>query len=378
MPSGPFFASFRSRSRPWGYDPQSSRRDLRLDFLRGLCLLKMVLNHLWRTPLHGIQGWIGFVTAAEGFFFISGVVVGIVQGRRCRERGFAVTSRAMVVRAGQLYASNLALVFLFASLEAGGWIGERRFLFLWDGGFHWPRLFHFGQPYFLHVLPRYVVFLLMTPAALWALLRGKTRWLLAISSGLWLAYQILGDALRIPFVEPPIGFPVLAWQLLFFVGMTLGFHREKLSALWRSWRGDRRLALLLGGSLAFVALLQVLEGGPPGAAGDLLVPWVNRQTLGPLRLVNLAVGFALLFELTDRFWKPLRTLAGPLLLPYGQASLFLFLIHIPVVWLSAELVGALPRGPAGGAAWYLLADALLVLFLLQLIRSPRLSQWVPR
>ena len=37
------------------YDPGESARDLRLDLLRGLCLFKMVFNHLWHTPLHRFQ-----------------------------------------------------------------------------------------------------------------------------------------------------------------------------------------------------------------------------------------------------------------------------------------------------------------------------------
>ena len=60
-------------------------RDERLDLLRGFCLLKMVLSHLWPQPVD-LQIAFGFVSAAEGFFLISGATTGIVFGRRAESR----------------------------------------------------------------------------------------------------------------------------------------------------------------------------------------------------------------------------------------------------------------------------------------------------
>ena len=57
------------------------QRDLRIDTLRGLMLVIMMVTHIrwfaiptaWTTYQP-----IGFVTAAEGFVFLSGLVAGIV------------------------------------------------------------------------------------------------------------------------------------------------------------------------------------------------------------------------------------------------------------------------------------------------------------
>ena len=46
----------------------------------------MVLSHLWPQPLD-LQPLFGFVSAAEGFFLISGATTGIVFGRRAESGG---------------------------------------------------------------------------------------------------------------------------------------------------------------------------------------------------------------------------------------------------------------------------------------------------
>ena len=67
----------------------SGKRDYRLDFLRGIAVLIMVIDHVaGPSPLHLLTGGNGFfVSAAEGFVFISGFLVGIVYGGKVRRLG---------------------------------------------------------------------------------------------------------------------------------------------------------------------------------------------------------------------------------------------------------------------------------------------------
>ncbi len=360
------------------YRPSESRRDLRLDLLRGLCLLKMIFNHLLHTPLHVVQQWLGYVTAAEAFFFISGAVVGIVHGRRALEEGLGPTSRKILTRALQLYLANLGLVFLFVSLEAMGALSNGWFLELWIGDFHWPSLFGFDQPYFLSVLPRYVAFLALTPLALWALVRGRSLWLVAATFGIWGANLALGQRLRVPFLEQVSDFPIASWQLLFFVGLLLGFHRQRVARWWRHARGPLGIVTLVLATLFFV----LLRRGQDLHLLRIPSPWIywsfGREHLGPLRLVNLFVTFALLFELTDRFWRPLKSATGNLLLAFGQSSLYVFLMHIPVVWWSKEGIARLGVEPTAGLWWFVPADILLIGLLWWMVRRRILFGWVPR
>lgn len=360
------------------YDPSTSRRDLRLDFLRGLCLLKMIFNHLWITPLHAVQQWLGYVTGAEAFFFISGAVVGIVHGRRAREDGLGPTSRQVLVRALQLYLANLALVFLFVSLEATGLLENGWFLGLWGETFRWASLFGFDQPYYLSVLPRYVAFLALTPLALGCLLKGWSRWLLVASLGAWGANLLLGRRLLVPWLEQGSDFPIASWQLLFFVGMLLGYHREGVARWWRARRGAAWTTGLVTAALAFALLRRGHDLGLlPFPATEM--SWLfGREHLGPLRWVNLLVAFALLFELTDRYWQPLKSAAGGMLLAFGQSSLYVFLMHIPVVWWSEQVARNLGVEPRLGIWWFAAVDLALIAFLWWMVRRRLLFGWVPR
>lgn len=354
----------------WQYPATAEGRDLRLDLLRGVCLAKMVFNHLWPTPLHAAQYWFGYVSAAEGFFFISGTVAGIVYGRRAVVEGPAAIRRALWRRALQLYLANLALVVLFLALEAAGYLPVRLFPY-WHRAPLWPWVFTFNQAYALHVLPRYVAFLAAAPLALWCLRTRRTPGLLLASAALWLASFAAGG-LRVPWLESEgvADFPLLAWQLLFFGGLALGFHRQRLGALWRRVPG--RLALA---GLALPCLLLALHGqaaalGLPALPAGLSDTLFGRQELGPGRLLNLALFFALAFLVTDRLWRPLHRFAGPVLLPLGRHALAVFLLHIPIVWLGAL---AFPVSPAAGLA----LDALVLTSLWALVRQEAVLAFVP-
>jgi hypothetical protein len=69
---------------------------------------------------------------------------------------------------------------------------------------------------------------------------------------------------------------------------------------------------------------------------------------------------------------------GPLLIPFGQHSLFLFLMHIPVVVLCKQIFSVpletLPLGP-----WILIGiEMSLIAFLWWMIRKKILFNFVPR
>jgi hypothetical protein len=357
-----------------------SGRDLRLDLLRGLCLLKMVFNHLWRTPLHQYQSLLGFVSAAAGFFLISGAVVGIVHGRRMQVNGLAHTSRVVLTRAMNLYIANLGLLLLFTSLHAVGFLKVKELADLWtDEGFKWYMLFTFDQPCYLQVLPRYVVFLALTPIALWLLKTGRTHWLVVSTLGIWVVNQLLpGSGLRIPVLESDTlaSFRIAAWQLLFFSGMVMGYHRDQVGQWWgrisARWTLPTLALVCVGFSLLnkYPDLTQL--------SSLQLRTLFGRESLAPFRVVNLIVFFALVFLLTDRLWKPIRRATGWLLLPFGQSSLYLFLLHIVVVWLIPPVLMMAHVWHLVGPWQRLPLDLLMIGLLWLMIDRRFLFDYVPR
>jgi hypothetical protein len=60
-------------------------RVVALDFLRGVMLLMMMLDHAffmgftqWTAAQEWLYGFFGYITAAEGFYFLSGLVCSLV------------------------------------------------------------------------------------------------------------------------------------------------------------------------------------------------------------------------------------------------------------------------------------------------------------
>src|SRR5687768_15200653 len=101
-------ASMRFVATPVGRDP-------RLDLLRGFCVFAMIVDHIggasWLYALTG--GNTGPITAAEGFVFLSGLVLGIVSRRRVSRDGLAAAVRSALVRAWTLYALTVVLTLVF-------------------------------------------------------------------------------------------------------------------------------------------------------------------------------------------------------------------------------------------------------------------------
>src|SRR5215212_8343387 len=104
-------ASMRFVAAPVGRDP-------RLDALRGFCVFAMIVDHVggssWLYVLTG--GNRGPVTAAEGFVFLSGLVLGMVSRRRVSRDGLGVAIRSALGRAWTLYGLTVALTLIFIGL----------------------------------------------------------------------------------------------------------------------------------------------------------------------------------------------------------------------------------------------------------------------
>jgi hypothetical protein len=358
-------------------------RDLRLDFLRGLCLAKLVLSHGLVSPIHPYLA-IAFFSAAEAFFFISGVVLGVVYRKRLPTLGLRTCATTLWRRAGTLWLANFVLVVAFHLWDLlgrryGFWHLGFTYDWVFQGQWHWWSVLSFDQPYFLQVLPRYVVFLLATPAALWLLRRGKWWVVLTATVGLWSLAHLPGIDPRIPFVEHGrvVGFRISAWQLPFFMGLLIGWHREALAGVWRKLTSPAGLVLLGAAAvMLLVVSVQQIRGGWPfdgSRLGELLRDdriarrLTGKDDLGLLRLANMAAFYPLVYWATDRGWAFWSRRVGWLMLPLGSASLYLFLVHIP-----------LTRGPLPGlAAWQpgivgswlaLLVDVAVLLLIRGMIR----------
>src|SRR5438132_8303036 len=120
-PAVPRSIALLERLRAWSYyrtADAASRRDLRVDLLRGFCIFAMVVDHFggdsWLYALTGGNRF--YVSAAEGFIFISGFVMGQAYRSKRDRAGLTSAMAEALQRARTLYLATVTLTIIFSAL----------------------------------------------------------------------------------------------------------------------------------------------------------------------------------------------------------------------------------------------------------------------
>jgi len=275
-----------------------------LDGLRGYFLVFMLLNHLSFAGGYLLvrinHAEVSFVEGAQGFVFLSGLLIGLVYSRRMIQKGFSVAAGGIWNRAAELYAYALGCILIVLMLHrllpGSGvywhpWLGE---LDLGDGRLMVAATTLFYQPTNMDILPQYVVYLIVAPPLVWLCIRDKWHWVAAGCVVAWLAVQF---GLHLP-AAAAIGkvlalrahFNVLTWQVLFIGGMILGALTTSGRIDWnRVFRSDRpQFAVMAAVVLVLFAGYRVwtIHFSIPGPLMERFAAYGNRGEFGPIYLVN--------------------------------------------------------------------------------------------
>jgi peptidoglycan/LPS O-acetylase OafA/YrhL len=348
--------------------PRASRRDLRLDLLRGLCVLLMIFGHLgWRQLETHFR--FAAVTVAECFFFLSGATLAVVARRRQEPEVASAFDRRLVRRGLWLYAANLCGVGIARLLEGSRAFPGNYYDRYWRDAPELERWLSLDQPSVLNVLPRYAVFLVVAPLVIAAARRGAWLWMAAASTLLWFANWSTHGALRLPLFESVRApYPVASWQLLFFGGLFAG---------WLLHAGDAGASLRLPArrtleAVAGIGLVLAMLGALPATAAELNRDWwTSRALFGPLRALNFVALAIVAWALASRWTPAIAARAGRWLLPFGQYALPAFLLHIPFVWALLAIPAIDSR-----ADLRKLAAVAVIAMILPLLRWPPVQRWL--
>ena len=385
-----FMLGLRFVATPLGRDP-------RLDLLRGFCVFAMIVDHIggasWLYWLTG--GNTGPVTAAEGFVFLSGLVLGIVSRRRIAKNGLWAAVRASLARAWTLYKLTFALTLVFVMLTVGTtlslWV-DRDLLgepdswltlvtavatvrFTWHG---------------TDILALYALLLAAAPLALMLLASGRPFALLAASWALWLAVQVFPTLTALPWqIEHASTFPFAAWQALFFSALVLGYHRQELGAwftresqrphgaglVYRFGLGTAACGLLLlGVALTTDHAHAMTVNGVTLTSLDLF----DKSTLGIGRLAAFASVSTLIYVGVTLFWRPIERATGWLLIPLGQASLYAYAMHLFLILVAYNVPPYVGSPEPGWELHNTLGQLTLVLVLWAMVKRKVLFSLIPR
>ena len=325
------------------------KRRLEIDAARGLMLVWMTTTHL-PTVLSRYSGQpFGFVSASEGFIFLSALFTGLIFWRMAEREGFASMRAKLWLRTWRLYryhALLLAFAFLVAVPIAAH--GNRP-------GLHNLLDFYFAvgparavteavllvyRPPLLDILPMYIIFLFLSPIALTLAKRIGWSSVLSASITIWVLAQIglrtviyeLSHLLgvRIPLTEMG-SFDLWAWQLCWIMGLWCGVRWAQGDWDVESWAKRITIPALLVVASLFATRYAISFGLELGRLTFLFDKW----HLGLVRIMDFSCIAALLI----RFQGLAKPLAIRPLVMLGQASLQVFCVHLFFCFAGLTLLG---------------------------------------
>jgi hypothetical protein len=338
--------------------PTHGRRDLRIDWLRGLAMTCVIINH---SRMSSLLSWFSYerfwvVTAAEVFVVLSGLVLGTVYRNKLNRGGWSVVIRGLGRRAVMLY---FAFVAVTLSVLLMSWIGvDVSSLTNGENGaatwFRDAQAFSLTTwrdvalmvhgPWAFEIVAMYVWLLTLAVPAMLALNVGGWRPVLAVSWALYAWYRIAPHPLTMAGFESV--FPLLAWQLPFIHGLVIGYHRERVGAF--AARCPKAVPAVAAGIFAAFMTFAWCNPWNSGSAWlhihlvspehftSLYERFFSLTSLGLGRLVNLAVGLPLGYAVLTWGWRWARQL-GIVFVTLGQQSLGAFVLHVYGILLLAHL-----------------------------------------
>ena len=357
------------------------RRDLRVDFFRGLALITIFVDHVPHNRWAAItQQNFGFSDAAELFVALAGFSAVLAYGRYLDGALSTEGLRKIASRIGTIYVYHMGTLLIVAALllaisAVSGHttlLELMRFETLLSGD---PTEVAAAallvlQPTFFDILPLYVVLLAVFPL-LYVVLRKSIPLGLALSAVPWAVVQFV--PLNLPTITGDgWHFNPFAWQFLLALGIAAALksrrHELPPSPLWMA------TALLI--LVVSFALRAPWTRWPLylGQAPIDLEPYgalMVKTTLGPARLIHfLAFGYLLLVLIPPRAaW--LKTRAARTIADAGRHSLDVFCLGVILSVLGGAIVIATGHD-AVVESWVTTAGAAaLLLFGMALAREVR-------
>lgn len=331
------------------------------DLMRGYFLIVILLNHLAYYP-SGLDFLTGrgllYVSSAEGFFLISGIVLGIVRGRKLIEQPLKIAAKKLFKRSAQLYITSVILTLLFTFI---GW-----FWFMNNPGLKfgiadpstplWQLVWQALTMQYTYVwadfLRYYAIFIFLTPIALWLLRRGRWYVVMIASAVIWWLYNLTpGGDIYVP----------ISWQFVFFSGFSIGFYWPHITRFWRRTFTPRLRAVIgvvmcavfavTAAASAWLVFGDMFHLQPQEQIHRALNQYFNKDQLPIPRLILGTIWFWGLFWLVRRFETFIIRHLDWLIMPLGVNSLYVYTIESFVVFFFHLLI-LLPQPIHQLAPWY--------------------------
>ncbi len=348
-----------------------SKRIEALDYLRGFFIVVIIVDHVFRFPnifaLFSGEARL-WMTAAEGFILISGLLIGYIRGRKGMKLPFSNIAQILFKRAVVLYVWLVlgSLIYLgiaswilaipdtpSATVTFGDWFG-----LIWN-------IITMQHPaVWVHFLYLYAIYLVLSIGAVWLLRSQRSLALVTISIGVYL----IGWLCNVEWMK---------WQLLFFGAATAGFYLDTIRRWWSEYR--HKLAILIGiysltivtliCSITFVFLPQLVSTNLVSATNSLF----SIDTFGPARVIISILWFTALCLIFNQVYPFLKRYTFGLLEYFGTHSLTAYITHGVVICLFNAFI---PRTSSYVTNSVVVFAAILLVY--GFIKIPLVQKVVPR
>jgi hypothetical protein len=390
-------------------------RDLRIDMLRGVAIVFVIVNHIGLTSIfqNGTQEAIGVVSGAELFVLFSGAVIGMVYRPKVVAGGIGEVVIRTTRRSWKLYYTALAVVLTVFFASQLPFVNASQVTTFTDQGSGAEGTTASGRVYNLYtnaeqllgypvnpqivvdvlslrlgpwqfnVMGLYVVLLLISPLILWALSRRWWVLVLFVSVSLYVVDAV--TRFRLLPAQFEDSFPLLTWQLLFVLGMVGGYYRRELVRWFRSRLGAVVLiaAVVLAVALVIFSWSNSYLSSPQDVRLALISDNVHRNIytaffertyLEPGRLLNVVLVVIAGYALLSAYWKPIAAVTGWFFIPLGQATLYVFIMHI----FFALIISNVPVLREGTVWLNSLVYVLVLMLMWAMVKTKFLFRIVPR
>jgi hypothetical protein len=356
--------------------PKLERRP-ELDALRGLFLVWMTLTHIPTRFSEFVNQPIGFVSSAEGFVFLSALLVGRIYIRELMQDEAGVHLK-LWKRSLKIYAYHLLMLTFAFTIAATFAVHTHRAALtnLFNFYLAHPFVAIVGSilllycPPLLDILPMYVTFLFFSPLILSISVRNGWRRILAASGMVWLLAQFgLRDlvhnlVVRVTHLPIPLqetgAFNLFAWQAVWIAGLWLGAKSATGEVPLKkipSWA----VAVSCTVCLFFIGIRHGWLG--PHLTQQALGIELDKWQIGPLRVLNL-ISFTVVGYWLRKY--VVKVVSREPFLTLGKASLQVFCAHIFFVFVGLGLLYGEVEQLHGVTAVTLLTVTFLALILVAL------------
>jgi hypothetical protein len=360
-----------------------------LDLLRGYFIAVILIDHTQRWPsaytyLTG-QGRL-WVSAAEGFFIISGLLIGYLRGYKSRSLPLTIVTKKLLSRAVMLYVWCVGISFFVFSITALLSDGMNPLL---------PKLPEVHQvtdlPTYLwtvisgqyandwiYFLRLYAILLAVSPIVIWLLRKGL--W--------WLVLLLSASLYGISFlIERPEG--AMQWQVLFFGAAVIGWKLQAIIEWLRAHPVAKKRIIISLVSTTLITMVtsyfwvhgwgavesahSVISRDSYATTRGWLDPWFANNPMAIGRIILSFVWFGGLLALFHLGRRHIDRWLGWLLTPFGQNSL-------TVYCLQAILLVFFQLAMPVTTSWWLniaITSAGLLLFW-ALLKIPFVRRFLPR